>query len=161
MLHLRTSLLAAAGLAAAPALVAFHALEQDPAAPLDFAGLKQMVAGMGYEMNDLSETKMEVSVTRDTWDIPVAFEISGSTRYVWLTAYLGDVPEDGLPGSQANDLLRKNFTIQPAHFYITEKGALMIALALENRAVEPAMLRRVMEKVASDVADNSDTWSME
>ncbi len=40
-----TVLLAATGLAAARAFTPFHAPEQDPAAPLDYAGLKQMVAG--------------------------------------------------------------------------------------------------------------------
>lgn len=155
-----TATLAIAGLALVPAFSFLPQSMQDPA-PLDLDGLKALIANMGYEKKDLSETKFEISITQDTFDVPVAFEVSGSGRYIWLTAFLGKVPDEGLPALQANALLRRNHSIQPAHFYVTSTSSLMIGLAVENRGMDAVMMRRAVSKLAADVASSSDDWAIQ
>lgn len=154
-----TATLATAGLALVPALSFLPRANQDPA-PLDLAGLKALITNMGHEMTDLSETKFEISITEDTFTVPIAFEVSGSGRYIWLTAFLGKVPDEGLPAVQANALLRQNHSIQPAHFYVTSSSSLMVGIAVENRGMDAVMMRRVVAKLATDVASTSDEWTI-
>lgn len=152
------SVAAIAGLALLPAL---SLSLQDPApAQLDLAGLKSLLTNMGHELKDLSETKFETTIAEDGFDVPLAFEVSPSGRYVWVTAFPGKVPEAGLPAEQANALLRQNHSIQPAHFYITSNGSLMVAMAVENRALDAVIMRRVITKLAADVATTADAWSL-
>ncbi|TAH39762.1 MAG: hypothetical protein EYC70_02950 [Planctomycetota bacterium] len=117
-----------------------------------------MAANLGHETSGLSDSKFEITVDKDDMQIPIAIEISGSTRYIWLTADFGDVPEGGFAAEKANELLRRNFKLQPAHFYVTDKDSFMIALPVENRAVEPSILRRALDKLAGDVASTQDLW---
>lgn len=152
--------LAVAGLALAPALAVWPAAQEPAAEALDLAGVKALITNMGHEIKDLSETKFEITVTEDTFDVPIAFEVSGSGRYIWLTAFLGKVPETGLEAAQANALLRQNHSIQPAHFYVTSSSSLMIGIAIENRAMDAVMMRRAVSKLAADVAKTSDDWTL-
>lgn len=155
------AVLAVAGLVLAPAMAFLPRPTQEPAAAaLDLAGVKALLANMGHEFKDLSETKIEITVTEDTFDVPIAFEVSGSGRYVWLTAFLGTVAEEGLSAAQANALLRQNHSIQPAHFYVTSSSSLMVGLAVENRALDAVMMRRAVGKLAGDVAKTSDDWTL-
>ncbi len=154
------AVLAVAGLALAPALALRPAAQEPAAEPLDLLGVKALITSMGHEIKDLSETKFEITVTEDTFDVPIAFEVSGSGRYIWLTAFLGKVPETGLEAAQANALLRQNHSIQPAHFYVTSSSSLMIGIAIENRAMDAVMMRRAVSKLAADVAKTSDDWTL-
>lgn len=157
------SVFALAGLLASSGLGAPAARQDPPAAPraepLDFAGLRAMVVNLGYEPNDITESKFEIKIAKEDYDVPVAMEISGSGNYIWLSAYLGDVPEDGLEGGKATSLLRRNFETQPSHFYITTKGSLMMALPVENRAIDPTILRRALDKITEDVVSSDELWS--
>lgn len=151
-----TSALAIASLALVPAL---PLALQDPApVQLDLAGLKTLVTNMGHELKDLSETKFETTIVAEGFDVPIAFEVSSSGRYVWLTAFLGKVPEEGLAAEQANALLHQNHSIQPAHFYVTSNGNLMVGIAMENRSLDAVMMKRAITKVADDVVSTSEDW---
>lgn len=155
------TLLLVPGILAAWPLLAFRSFTQDPspAGTLDYAGLKAMVQGMGHAIQDVSESKFEVKIDHSDYQVPVAFEVSGSGRYVWLTAYFGTVPEGGLPAEQANAMLRRNAEIQPSHFYLTDKNGLMLALPVENRAVDAAVMLRCLNKICDDVVNSAELWS--
>lgn len=131
---------------------------------LDAAGLKAMTEGLGYELRPLSQEvgkeKWEFKVTQGDLDIPIGIELSGSKNYVWLSVLVA-------PGVQAASLkpegtwaiLRQNANIQPSQFYASSKDNLLIALAVENRALTPAMLRRAIDKLAADVVSTQPVWS--
>ncbi len=127
---------------------------------LNAAQLKQMLGELGYEYKDLTtapgKEKYEVKHLKTDFTIPVAYEISPSTNYIWLTVFLG---RDTVTASRNyNSLLRQNGVIQPCQFYITEKGNVMLGLAVENRGVTNAILRRHTETICSNLSKTSDYW---
>lgn len=128
--------------------------------PLDAAQLKQMLTELGYEHKDIGTSpgkeKYEVKHLKTDFTIPVAYEISASTNYIWLTVFLG---RDTVTASRNyNSLLRQNGVIQPCQFYITEKGNVMLGLAVENRGVTNAILRRHTETICTNLSKTSDYW---
>jgi len=126
---------------------------------LEAAGLKSIVEGLGYETKALNaevgKEKYEFSVKVPDFNVPISAEISSSTNYIWLTVFLGV----SKPTLSFEDLLRKNSEIQPSQFYITAKGNLMLAIAIDNRQVNAAVLRRNVDKIAEDVSGTSKLWS--
>ena len=128
---------------------------------LDAAGMKRMVEGLGYELKTLSadegKEKYEFTMTRGGLDIFVAVELSASRGYLWLTVYLGDIAEEPLK-AKAPLLLRENAKIQPSQFYVTDTGRLMVALAMDNRFVTAAALRKAAEKLVDDVVNTKPLW---
>lgn len=125
---------------------------------LDAAKLKDMVVNLGYEVKALNteqgKEKWQFSVSKGGYDVPIGVEISPSTNYIWLTISFGEVKKD----AKFEELLKKNGEIQPANFYITKKGFLMMGLAIDNRKVTPATMKRCVDLVAQDTADTADLW---
>jgi hypothetical protein len=123
--------------------------------------LKEMVTNLGFEVKPLNEEpgkeKYEFTVKTSDFDVPIAAEISGSKNYVWLTVYLGDAPKADSPKCHA--LLSRNFKVQPSQFYITEKGALMLGFAMENRGITPVVFKRTYTKLSDDVVKTADIWN--
>lgn len=162
----RCWLWAAITLVVATYLVQARAKAQESAAPAgvwDAARLKQAIADIGYEPKALNTTqdkeKYEFKVERGGLTVPVGSELSGSKNYLWLSVYLKDAPKDfAAHGEKLGNLLKANSKVQPAQFYITEKGALMIAVAMENRAMTNAILRRNVERLVNDVVEQKAAW---
>ena len=149
---MRTILLAALG--AASVLAAPIAC----ADPLTYAGLKTMVANMGYTPKEIGTTdspKFEATVVTASFNVPVGFEVTKSSRYIWATASLG---ASKLDGERALLALKRSTDIQPTSFWITSKGILMIGIPIDNREVTPAHLKFVLEKLAGDVTQTTDVW---
>ena len=145
-------------------LVPRVATSQGTVQTLDALQVRDLVKGMGYEAKEINseagKEKFEFSVEKSDLNIPIAFEISPSKRYIWLTVYLGDVTTMKDFPARADKLLRQNTTVQPCQFYVTKSNRLMLALALENRGpVDAAIFRRTFEKVAEDVSTSKDLWS--
>ncbi|HRI25036.1 MAG TPA: hypothetical protein PLZ45_10175 [Ferruginibacter sp.] len=127
---------------------------------LDARKLKEMLIGMGLTVKDLNteagKEKYEVSLSAGGFNIPVGYEISPSGNFVWLTANLGK-PKDATSTMNA-ELLKQNANIQPCQFYISGKGNLMMGLAIENRGLTPAIMRRHTDKFSGDVSKTSSYW---
>jgi hypothetical protein len=128
--------------------------------PVKQARLKEMLVQLGFTVKDLVTTpgkeKYEIKTTKDGLDVPIAYEISGSTNYIWLTVLLGKPPAEG---SVLNaSLLKQNAKIQPCQFYVTEAGNLMMGLAVDNRGVNNALLRRYTEFVTGKVTETKSFW---
>lgn len=128
---------------------------------LDMAQLRTMLENMGdaVKVSDGTEaapTRLEVQMKSGGYDIPVGFEISPSGRYIWATAFLGSAAS--IDGARALALLKKNAEIQPSSFYITSKNSLMIAYAVDNRALGPAHMKFVLDKLANDISGSASVW---
>lgn len=125
--------------------------------PLTTPQLRTIVENMGYAPKTISEEtgKFQFDVKTDSFNVPVGTEISKSGNYIWFTVSLGDA--SGLE-SKHGDLLRQNAQIQPDFFYITAKGTLMLGVAVDNRGVTPAVVKRVTDKLVADVDSTSKYW---
>lgn len=122
--------------------------------------LKEKLVQMGFTVKVLTvkegEEKYEVSHPGSGFNVPVAYEISSSTNFIWLTANLGKVDTDS-PGKSL-EMIKENAIIQPCFFYINTKGNLMMGLAVENRGVTNVILRRHIDKIVADVSKTSAIW---
>jgi hypothetical protein len=75
---------------------------------------------------------------------------------MWLTVSLGNKYSDE---SVINStLLKQNSKIQPCQFYTTESGKLMMGLAVDNRGINNAQLRRYTEFITGKVIDTKAYW---
>ena len=127
--------------------------------PLDHAGLKTMLTGMGYTPKETGVAPaqlLEINVTTASFNVPVGLEVSGSGRFVWARATLGDV---GLTGEQALQALQSNASTQPVMFWLTSKNQLVIGMAIDNRDVTPEQLRFAIDKIAVDVNNTAPIWN--
>jgi hypothetical protein len=124
------------------------------------AQLREKLAQLGYEVKDIvkdaGKEKFSVTLNKEGLDIPVAAEISGNTKYIWLTVNLGNPPSQ--LEAMNNTLLKKNAEIQPSFFYITEAGRLMMGLPLNNLGITNAFLRDRIESIAGNVALTRTLW---
>ncbi len=122
--------------------------------------LKDKLEQMGLTVKMLNEKageeKYEVNHPSSDFNVPVAYEISSSTNYIWLTAFLGSA--ESAIESKSLEMLKENSKIQPCLFYITAKGNLMMGLAIENRGVTNTILRRHIDKIVSDVSKTASIW---
>jgi hypothetical protein len=152
-------LLAAAGLAVAAGFATLQSEDK-----LDAVGVSKMVQGMGYELKTLNtevgKEKYEFTISKGGLDIPIAAEVSPSKNYIWFTIFFGEAPVAAQAnGAKMHALLNWNFKVQPAQFYITDKGNLMMAYAIDNRNVTPALMRRVIDKIVDDAVRSKDAWA--
>lgn len=151
----------------APAIVVLVLITGNPAQthaqscdPITRSQLKEMLIQLGFEVKVLDATpgkeKYEVKHVKDGFNVPVGYEISASTNYIWLTVHLGAKFDDY--SSKNAQIIRQNGIIQPCQFYVTESGKLMMGLAVENRGVNNAMLRTKIETITAKVAETSTYW---
>lgn len=127
--------------------------------PVTYPQLKEMVTNMGYEPSNLegaASPMFEVAITTASFKVPIAFELSGSGRYVWARTTLGKF--DGSSG-RAVKLLKSNATTQPVMFWITSSDMLVLGMAIDNRDVTPEHLRFVMERIANTVDETAPIWN--
>ena len=85
--------------------------------------------------------------------------MSPSKRFVWLTSFLGETSKIADFDTKATKFLNRNTSIQPTQFYVTDRGNLMIAIAVDNRDVNAAVLRHRVDKLTGDVSATSDLWA--
>ena len=140
-------------------LLSTHAQAQAATDALTPATLKSTIAGLGYEIKDLSTTagseKYEFTIVASGFNFPISAEISPSKAYCWFTLFMGTTKAT----TPYQELLEKNAEVQPCQFYVTSKGNLMMGLALENRGPTPAMLRKAIDFLSAQAAKTSTTWS--
>ncbi|HMS56085.1 MAG TPA: hypothetical protein PKA27_11860 [Fimbriimonadaceae bacterium] len=124
---------------------------------IEHAELKNMIVGLGYEVKDIStepgKEKVEFKMKTDGFDVPIGAEVSPSKNYIWFTVNLGTFKPD-----RSAALIKQNQKIQPNFFYATDKDVLMMGIAVDNRGVNPATVKRVTDKLAADVDKTSKDW---
>ncbi len=128
--------------------------------PINAARLKEMLVQMGYTVKDIAtevgKEKYQVDINTSSFNVPVGYELSPSKNYVWLTANLGKAKDSTSTINAA--MLKQNGIIQPCQLYVTSKGILMMGLAVENRGLTPAIMRRHTDKLTGDVSSTSALW---
>jgi hypothetical protein len=127
--------------------------------PINQTRLKEILVQLGHTIKDIVTTpgkeKYEIKVNKGGLDIPMGLEISPSTNYIWVTVFLGKAPADS---SKYFQFIKQNSKIQPALFYVTDAGNLMMGLPVDNRGMNNALLKRYTEFIAGKVADTKDAW---
>lgn len=127
--------------------------------PINQARLKELLVQLGHTVKDIVATpgkeKYEIKINKGGLDIPMGLEISPSTNYIWLTVNLGKAPSDSLKYFK---FIKQNSKIQPALFYVTDAGNLMMGLPVDNRGINNSLLKRYTEFIAGKVADTKDSW---
>ena len=122
--------------------------------------LKEKLEQLGLTVKTINEKpgeeKYEVTHAGTNFNVPVGYEISVSTNFIWLTVFLGKA--DTTNAVKNLNILKENGNIQPSFFYITAKGNLMMGVGVENRGVTNAILRRHIDKIVADVSKTSATW---
>ena len=121
--------------------------------------LKELLVQLGHTVKDIITTpgkeKYEIKINKGGLDIPMGLEISPSTNYIWLTVNLGKASADS---TKYYKYIKQNSKIQPALFYVTDSGNVMMGLPVDNRGINNALLKRYTEFIAGKVADTKDTW---
>ena len=137
----------------------FAVAQGEEPARLSADDLKTMLANLGHELKQISaepgKEKWEFSVKTTGFNVPVGAEISPSKQFVWLTVSLGALTEK----QDLKELLRLNGRIQPTQAYLTAKDTLMMAFAIDNRSVTPALMKSRIEKLTADVEKSAPIWN--
>lgn len=126
--------------------------------------LKSTLTSMGFEPREIPDNGgWEVKTTREGYEIPIAVAVSRNGRKLWMTVFLGEFPAKlKTDSTKMMELLRKNFEIQPSHFFITTdgKGAdlFKIGLGVDNRGLNPSIIRRELDKISDDVMSSKPIW---
>lgn len=128
--------------------------------PIDRPKLKELLTGLGFEVKTTTNTdkteNYEITNKSTSLNVPTKYEISPSTNYIWITINLGTASRDTV--TVYSKLIKQNANIQPAFFYVTQKGNLMIGMPIENRAVTAAVLRRCNDFIVKRVEDTKADW---
>jgi len=124
--------------------------------------VKSLIQGLGFTTKDLEtevgKEKIEFMIEKGGYNVFIGAEVSPSKRFIWLTTLLGAVSEYPNFKDKAVELLAANGRVQPSFFYTTTKGNLMIAMAVDNRNVDPATMRQRIDKLATDVSESARLW---
>lgn len=134
--------------------------KNEDCAPISGPQLRTILTQLGYDVKDLNlnpgKEKYVVTITSGGLDVPIAAELSPSTKYIWLTVNLSTA--DSTNGAKNYSLLKQNGIAQPAQFYVTTKGGLMMGLPVENKAVSNYVLREKLEFLAVKVSSAKSIW---
>ena len=129
--------------------------------PITQPRLKEILVQLGYTVKDITTTpgkeKYEADISTTDFNVPIGFEISASTNYIWLTVFLGKAPAD-TSSDFYNNLLKQNFKIQPTFFYITDTGNLMLGLPVDNRGVNNTVMKRYIDFISGKVSETKSYW---
>lgn len=122
--------------------------------------LFSLLQGLGVEPTKLSEVSFRVTVKQDAWTVPVQFALSRSEDRIWITAFLGEVKEAELvPAAALRALLSAYEKIAPAHFFLKEGGRkLHVGMAIDNRGVTAAVLRRDLDHLCAAIRATAEIW---
>ena len=127
------------------------------AATLGIEDIRRLVEAEFGPIKDISgaSTKIyEVTLNRGGYNVPLSIELSGSGKFVWVSA---NVRDSGWPADKAALALRRITQIQPT--MIWDSGTkIRFGTAIENRALTQSVLKEAIERVANDVANNADVW---
>ena len=153
--------LAIAPLAAITVLAPVSAVAAEPT-PANKGGvtvsqLRKIVEGLGYETRDgtgKGSPSFEFTVNEDDLDIHILAEESESTNYIWLKLAFDTLK----PGQDGKTFLSQTAAIQPAHFYLYDDGTLGMALAVENREITPALVRRGIDILVDGAISTKAYW---
>lgn len=125
---------------------------------LDDASLKTMLSGLGYEVKEPGTSTYEIPMSASGLNIPTRVFLSKGKTKIWLSvALLTKEAVDKLTRDDLQKILEANVDAGPCHFMI-EKGWLKMKVALDNRAVTPAVMRLELDYLAARIGDSKPIW---
>ena len=135
----------------------------EPCSRLEDGDLPKLLENMGYAPEKVDDGVYRVVIDQDNWTIYLRFSLStDGGQKVWITTSFGDIADwQNVPAEPLLRLLILNDTIGPAHFYVTQAGAvrkLNMAKAVDNRGVTASVLRREIDKFVGSVKTTADQW---
>lgn len=107
--------------------------------PLTDESLLQLLQEMGFEpTTDRSEKSgavmYNVKFSQDEWNFSINVSLSGNKDFLWLSAYLKQVPTAGASSEALLKLLAQNKAIGPSQvYYETKSRWLVLGMPLLNR----------------------------
>jgi hypothetical protein len=126
-----------------------------------------LLTGLGFDPKPSGTGTWDIVSSRGGLDVPIAVALSQSGRKLWMTVFLAEL-DDKWRADPAKllELLRKNYEIQPAQFFIVKdapasgpvKDSLKVAVALDNRGILPVDLKREIDKLTDDVVSSRVLW---
>lgn len=149
---------------AAPSLRAQDAAADDkrPAVQsLTDESLGKSLENLGYEPKKLGKG-YAIAIKRDPWTFHMQLLLSPDGTKLGIVANLGTVENpDSVTAEQWKKLLIANGQIDPSFFYLDKtSNRLYLHRALDNRAVEPAFLRKQIENVCDNIKETADLWKL-
>ncbi len=119
--------------------------------------LRKIVGGLGFETKDgtgKDSPNFEFTVNEGGLDIHILAEQSESTNYIWLKLAFDKLE----PGQDAKTFLTQTGNTQPAHFYLYDDGTLGMAVAIENRGITPAVVKRGIDILVDGAVSTQKYW---
>jgi len=150
-----TFLLAAAGLA--------HAAEPFSLTK-DNLGEVLTKTNLGLRPEKVNEKRYRMQTDRGGIKFAISASISNDGTEVWLNTYVAEIADIAkLPVDVADKLLVASNDYGPSHFSFVagEKPgvrSLYLHRALDNRGLNPAMIREAIDNLASDVVSTKAVW---
>jgi hypothetical protein len=126
--------------------------------------LKEMLVNLGYNPQERKSTTgnpmFHVEMTRDGWDYRFYVSLSGDGTQLWLTSYLGDLPDArDIPVERLEKLLAATNDVGPCHFSLKGRK-IYLNRAIENQNVTPGQLRGVVDEFNDRIKETKDVWNV-
>jgi hypothetical protein len=130
-----------------------------PSGGLTDAGLKELLDGLGLEPKPLSKGYL-IAVKRDTWTFNIQLVLSKDLTKIGMNSNLGMVPDPAsVPAATWLKLLADNSDIDPSSFYFhTEQKKLYLHRVIDNRAINPAVIRKQIDNFCDNTRDTAADW---
>lgn len=138
-----------------------------PQGELTASSIPPLLTGLGFDPKPSGTGTWDIVSTRGGLDVPIAVALSQSGRKLWMTVFLAELDDKWRADpTKLLELLRKNYEIQPAQFFVVKdapasgpvKDSLKVAVALDNRGILPADLKREIDKLTDDVVNSRALW---
>jgi hypothetical protein len=172
MLTLTTAFLAVTGLSQAtePARVGSQpqlcSASSEAGFTLTKDNLGQVLANLGLRPEKVNEKRYRMAIERGGIKFTITASVSDDGTELWLNTYVAEVSDIAkLPSGVMDKLLTASNDYGPAHFTFTageKPGVRSVYLhrALDNRGLNPAMIREALDNLASDVVSTRPIWSL-
>lgn len=138
------------------------AIAQDKTGPLTKEDLPPLLDNMGYEYKD-TDGAYEVTAGPSTWPCYIRVSISTNSKFVWVFAYLSELPPPSeMSAATLINLLVANETFGPSFFSVAKDGEtpkwLYMNRSMPNQGVNPRTLRDNIENLCDNIHDSVDFW---
>jgi hypothetical protein len=126
--------------------------------------LGEVLTNMGLRPEKVNEKRYRMPIDRGGIKFTITASISNDGTEVWLDTYVAEIADIArLPIGVVDKLLIASNDYGPAHFSFgagEKPGVRSVYLhrALDNRGLNPAMIREAIDTLASDVVGAKPLW---
>lgn len=126
--------------------------------------LGQVLTNMGLRPEKVNEKRYRMQIERSNIKFTISASISNDATEVWLNTYVAEIADiSKLPVSVVDKLMITSNDLGPSHFTFVageKPGVRSVYLhrALDNRGLNPAMIREAIDTLAADVVSTKPLW---